>query len=411
LKTLLILGAGAGGTVVANKMVSWIDPMEWKVVVVDKDAQHYYQPSFLFVAFRMNKPEDIAKPRKNFLDKRINFILSDIELIEPDNSQVKLANGDVIHYDILVVATGTEIRPSETEGLLDGGGWRNNIFDFYTPDGCVALANHLDNWQGGNLVVNITEMTIKCPVAPLEFAFLADWYFQKKGIRHKVDITLATPLSGAFTKPKAKAILGSMLEKKNIHIVPEFNIGEVDNARQVIKSYDEHEIPYDLLVSIPTNMGAGVIERSGMGDDLNFLPVNKFSLRSEKWDNVWGIGDATNVPTSKAGSVAHFMGDILVENLKRVINGQEPLPDFDGHANCFIESGFGKAFLIDFNYDVEPLTGQYPVPLVGPMTLLKESVLNHWGKMGFYYLYWYVFLRGIPLPLAARMSMAGKNRD
>jgi sulfide:quinone oxidoreductase len=410
-KTLLILGAGAGGTVVANKMVGWLNPMEWKVVVVDKDAQHYYQPSFLFVAFRMNKPEEMAKPRKNFLDGRINFILSDIDLIQPDDSQVKLANGDVLHYDILVVATGTEIRPSETEGLLDGGGWRKNIFDFYTPEGCVALANYLDNWQGGKLVVNITEMPIKCPVAPIEFVFLADWYFQKKGIRNKVDITLATPLSGAFTKPKAKAILGSMLEKKNIHIVPEFNVGSVDNTRQVIKSYDEQEVPYDLLVSIPTNMGAEVIERSGMGNDLNYLPVDKFTLRSEKWDNVWGIGDATNVPTSKAGSVAHFMGDILVENLQRVIKGEEPLPGFDGHANCFIESGFGKAFLIDFNYDVEPLTGQYPVPMFGPMSLLKESAINHWGKMGFYYLYWYVFLRGIPLPLAARMSMAGKNQN
>jgi len=411
MKTLLILGAGSGGTVVANKMVGWLNPMEWQVVVVDKDAQHYYQPSFLFVAFRMNKPEDIAKPRKKFLDRRINFILSDIDLIQPDDSQVKLANGNTIHYDILVVATGTEIRPAETKGLLDGGGWRNNIFDFYTPDGCVALANHLDKWQGGKLVVNITEMPIKCPVAPLEFVFLADWYFQKKGIRNKVDITLATPLSGAFTKPKAKAILGSMMDKKGVHIVPEFNIGEVDNARQVIKSYDEHEVPYDLLVSIPTNMGAEVIARSGMGDDLNYLPVNKFSLRSEKWENVWGIGDATNVPTSKAGSVAHFMGDILVENLKRVIKGEEPLPGFDGHANCFIESGFGKAFLIDFNYDVEPLTGVYPLPLIGPMTLLKESAINHWGKMGFYYLYWYVFLRGIPLPLAANMSMVGKDSN
>ena len=409
MKILLILGAGAGGTVVANKMVSRLDPQEWKVVVVDKDANHYYQPGFLFTVFHMYKPEDNFKPRKNFLNHRIDFILSDIEIIEPDDNRVKLTNSQVIQYDILVVATGTDIHPSETQGLLDGGGWRKNIFDFYTQEGCVALTNYLDNWEGGRLVVNITEMPIKCPVAPLEFTLLADWYFQKKGMRNKVDITLATPLAGAFTKPKAKAVLGSILEKKDIHIVPEFNIGEVDNVRQVIKSYDEKEVPYDLLVSIPTNMGAEVIGRSGMGDDLNFFPVNKNTLRSDKWPNIWGIGDATTVPTSKAGSVAHFMGDVLVENLQRVIKGLEPEPAFDGHANCFIESGFGKAFLIDFNYDVEPLTGKYPIPILGPMDLLEETSLNHLGKLGFYYLYWDVFLRGIPLPLASQMSMAGKN--
>ncbi len=410
-KTFLILGAGTGGTVVANKMVRRLDSQEWKVVVVDKDVNHYYQPGFLFVAFEMYKPSDNVRPKKNYLDHRVEFIVSDIEMIEPDENQVVLPDGRILHYDTLVVATGTDIRPSETEGMLDGGGWRKNIFDFYTHEGSIALADHMKRWEGGRLVVNITEMPIKCPVAPLEFLLLSDWYFKKKGIRNKVDLVLATPLSGAFTKPKAKAVLGNLLESRNISIEPEFNIGEVDNARQVIKSYDDREIPYDLLVSVPTNMGADVIGRSGMGDDLNFLPVNKHTLRSEKWPNVWGLGDATNVPTSKAGSVVHFMADTLIENLERALKGLEPEPSFDGHANCFIESGYGKAVLIDFNYEVEPLPGQYPLPVVGPMDLLKESYLNHMGKLGFYYLYWEIFLRGLPIPLNSHMSMMGKKQD
>jgi sulfide:quinone oxidoreductase len=411
LKTLLILGAGSGGTVVANKMVRRLDSQEWKVVVVDRDASHYYQPGFLFVPFGIYKPEDIVRPKKNYISSRIEFIVSCAEAIEPDNNLVKLENGQIVHYDILVIATGAYITPSETEGMLDGGGWRNNIFDFYTPDGAKALANYLDRWEGGHMVISITEMPIKCPVAPLEFLFLADWYFYKKGIRNKVELTLATPLPGAFTKPKATRILDPMLAKKGIHLEAEFNLGEVDNSRQVIKSYDDREISYDLLVTIPTNMGAEVIGSSGMGDDLNYLPVNKYTLRSDKWENVWGIGDATNVPASKAGSVAHFMAETLVENLTRVVKGEAPEPTFDGHANCFIESGFGKAFLIDFNYDTEPLPGEYPYPVVGPMSLLKETTFNHWGKLGFYYLYWEVFLRGLPIPIGARMSMMGKNRN
>ncbi|MCE1252733.1 MAG: NAD(P)/FAD-dependent oxidoreductase [Anaerolineae bacterium] len=411
MKTLLILGAGTSGTVVANKMVRRLDAQEWNVVVVDKNVDHYYQPGFLFVPFGMYKPADNVRPKKNYLDHRVNFIISDIELIKPDDNQVVLSDGRVLNYDMLVVATGTDIKPSETQGLLDGGGWRNNIFDFYTHEGSIALANHLKNWKGGRLVLSITEMPIKCPVAPLEFLLLSDWYFTRKGMRDKVDLVLATPLSGAFTKPKAKAVLGDLLESRNISIETEFNIGEVDNTRQMIKSYDEREIPYDLLVSVPTNMGSDVIERSEMGDDLNFLPVNKNTLQSEKWPNVWGIGDATNAPTSKAGSVAHFMAETLIENLQRAVKGLEPEPSFDGHANCFIESGYGKAVLIDFNYDVEPLPGTYPVPGIGPMNLLKETQLNHLGKLGFYYLYWEVFLRGLPIPLNPKMSMLGKIRD
>jgi sulfide:quinone oxidoreductase len=309
----------------------------------------------------------------------------------------------------LVIATGSHIQPKETEGLLDGGGWRKNIFDFYTPDGAEELANFLKDWDKGRMVVNIAEMPIKCPVAPLEFVFLADWYFHNRGIRNKVDIIYSTPLDGAFTKPKASQILGGMLEEKGISLEPNFNIGEVDNNKQVIRSWDEREIPYDLLITVPTNMGAEVIGRSGMGDELNFVPIDKQTLQSLNWENVWVIGDAGNAPTSKAGSVAHFMLDVLVENMLLHMDGRELKADFDGHANCFIESGFNQGILIDFNYDVEPLPGKYPFPVVGPFPLLKEARINHWGKMFFRWMYWNLLLKGRDLPLIdAQMSMNGK---
>jgi sulfide:quinone oxidoreductase len=251
-------------------------------------------------------------------------------------------------------------------------------------------------------------MPIKCPVAPLEFLFLADWFFHERGIRDKVELVFATPLPGAFTKPKASAILGDMLQQKNILIEPEYMIMEVDHGKQVIRSYDEREVPYDLLISIPTNMGAEVIARSGMGDELNFIPTDKHTLQSKNYENVWVIGDAGNTPTSKAGSVAHFMLDVLVENIQRHMEGLELQPTFDGHANCFIESGFEKGILIDFNYDVEPLPGKYPLPGFGPFSLLKESPVNHWGKMMFRWVYWNTLLKGGEMPFESQMSMAGK---
>jgi sulfide:quinone oxidoreductase len=410
LKTLLILGAGTGGTIIANKMKSMLDKNEWKIVMVDRDENHYYQPGFLFVPFGVYKPSDIVKPKKDFIPAGAELIISEIELIEPDANQVRLGNGQVIHYDELVIATGAYIHPEETEGLM-GEGWRKNIFDFYTPDGSAALGKFLETWKGGRLVMNVVENPIKCPVAPLEFLFLADWFFTKKGMRDKVELVYATPLEGAFTKPKAAAALGSMLEKKGIKIEPVFNVSEVDSANNVIKSYDEREIQYDLLVTIPTNMGSTVIDKSGMGDELGFVPVDKHTLQSSKWENVWVIGDGGTAPASKAGSVAHFMNDILAENIHSHINGKKPEAQFDGHANCYIESGFNKALLIDFNYDTEPLTGTFPMPMVGPFSLLKESFLNHIGKLSFRWIYWNMLLKAIPIPTVnSHMSMAGKQK-
>ncbi len=407
MKTFLILGAGTGGTMIANKMAASLDPQEWRIIVVDKDENHYYQPGFLFIPFSIYSPADVVKPKRNFLPQTVEVVFSEVELIEPDKNRVKL-NGKSISYDYLVIATGSYIHPEETAGMLDGGGWRNNIFDFYTLDGAAALARFLKFWKGGRMVLNVTEMPIKCPVAPLEFLFLAEWFFQERGIRDKVDITFATPLPGAFTKPRASSILGGMLEARDIHLEAEFAIMEVDNTKQVIRSYDQREIPYDLLVTIPTNMGAEVIGASGMGDELNFVPVDKHTLQSEKWPNVWLIGDASNAPSSKAGSVAHFMLDAVVENILRHMEGLEPLPKFDGHANCFIESGNEKGVLIDFNYEVEPLPGMFPLPGFGPFSLLKESAANHWGKMMFKWIYWNVLLKGGELPFESQMSMAGK---
>jgi sulfide:quinone oxidoreductase len=411
MKTFLILGAGAAGTMLARKMNAHLDSSEWKIIVVDRDETHYYQAGFIFIPFGMHKKSDVVKPKRQFIPHNIEFVLSDIERVEPDANRVILNKDNrVINYDYLVIATGTDIHPEQTAGMLDGG-WRKNIFDFYTFEGTTALADYMAKWQGGRMVINITEMPIKCPVAPLEFIMLADWYFKKRGIRNKVELVYATPLPGAFTKPRAAAAFGDMLSKRGIQVESEYMIGEVDATKQIIRSYDEREISYDLLITIPTNMGADFIGRSGMGDELNFVPTNQYTLQSEKWQNVWVMGDATNIPASKAGSVVHFQLHTMVNNLLAHMKGKE-LPDkFDGHSLCYIESGNSKAAMIDFNYEVEPLPGTYPFPLFGPFSLLKETVINHWGKLAFRYMYYYLLLQGIDVPLPSKMTMAGKKLE
>lgn len=410
MKKIVILGAGTGGTIMANKLNQQLPKDEWKITIVDKDNQHIYQPGLLFIPFNIYSCNDVIKPRRDYLPRDIDLILSEIDVIETHQNQVKLANNKALPYDILIIATGSQLKPDETEGLADGGAWYENIFDFYTMQGACQLQKFLKHWQGGHLALNITEMPIKCPVAPLEFMFLADWWFTEQGIRDKVDLTLVTPLPGAFTKPKAATFLGDFLDQKNINLVSEFSTGRVDTAKNQLLSFDDNHVDYDLLVTVPTNMGDDAIERSGLGDELQFIPTHKHTLQSKNHDNVFVIGDATDLPASKAGSVAHFEADVLTENITRYIDGMPLQENFDGHANCFIESGFGKGLLIDFNYDVEPLPGKFPLPGIGPFSLLQETQANHWGKMMFRWIYWNILLRGSELPIQAQMNMAGKMR-
>ncbi|MDW7759766.1 MAG: FAD/NAD(P)-binding oxidoreductase [Acidobacteriota bacterium] len=408
-KHLLILGAGTAGTVVANLIRRRLPEAEWAVTVVDRDDAHYYQPGFLFIPFGFYTRADIVKPKSKFLPKGVRFVVSEVETIRPEASEIVFRDGVRMPYDILVVATGAEIVPGETPGLLEG--WRNTIFDFYTPDGAEALGEKLRSFPGGTIAVHVNEMPIKCPVAPIEFAFFCDWCLTRHGRRGEIDIVYVTPLDGAFTKPVAAAALAGLLEEKGIRMVTEFNAERADAAGRKLIGFDGREVPYDLLVTVPTNMGDALIERSGMGDEFRFLPTDRHTLRSKAYENIFAIGDATDLPTSKAGSVAHFQSDTLIENILRTVAGRPLEPGFDGHANCFVETGRGKAVLIDFNYDVEPLPGRFPFPVVGPMPLLKPSRINHWSKLAFRWIYWNVLLRGLPIPFVpARMRTAGKKR-
>jgi sulfide:quinone oxidoreductase len=409
MKRLLVLGAGTAGTMVVNKLRRRLDKADWQIAVVDQTDRHFYQPGFLFVPFGVYSPDEIVKPRQRFIPDGVDLVYGEVDRVEPDANEVLLSDGRRLPYDYLVIATGVEPRPDQTPGMLDGGQWRESIFDFYTYDGAVALANALDRFDGGRLVVHIVDMPIKCPVAPLEFTFLADAYFRQRGMRDRVELTYATPLPGAFTKPIASKHLGAMLNERKIAVETDFLVERIDGTTLV--SYDEREIDFDLLVTVPLNMGAEYVARSGLGNELNLVAVDKHTLLSKAYPNIFALGDASDIPASKAGSVAHFSVEIFADNFLQHARGEPMTGRFDGHANCFVESGDGKGLLIDFNYDTEPLPGKYPIPGIGPFTLLEETEINHWGKLVFRWMYWNLLLPGRPIPLPAHMSMAGKHTE
>jgi sulfide:quinone oxidoreductase len=408
-KRIVVLGGGTGGTMTANRLRRRFDADEAEIHVVDRDDRHVYQPGLLFVPFGLAQVEEIVRPRGRQLRAGVVFHENEVEAVWVERDEVLLDDGTVLPYDVLVVATGVRLQPEETEGLT-GPGWNERAFTFYSPEGAALLQSALDGFQGGRLVVNLVDMPIKCPVAPLEFAFLADWYLRERGIRNRTELVYSTPLDAAFTTPIASEHLAGLLSEREIELATEFNTGEVDGVGGKLVSYDGRELDFDLLVTVPLHRGAPYVERSpGLGDALGFVPTDRRTLQTPVKPNVFALGDATDLPTSKAGSVTHFEAEVLTENVVRYFAGEELDAGYDGHANCFIETGFHKALLIDFNYETEPLPGHFPTAFGLP--LLRESRLNHLGKLAFQWVYWHALLPGRVIPaLGPAMPIRGKKQ-
>lgn len=408
MQEIVILGGGTAGSTVANRLYRKLPAHEYRITVVDRDNNHHYQPGYLFIPFGLYKPRRVVKPRSHFLPKGVRFLMDTIKRVDPVTKTVELGS-QTISYHYLIIATGCTIHPDQVPGMSDPRVWRKSVYDFYSLSGAVRLHRAMQQFKRGHLVVHISEMPIKCPVAPLEFALLADWFFFMRRRRLDIDITFVTPLDGAFTKPVAKAQLGELLRHRDIELETDFNIEYLDPKRKVLIGYDGREIPFDLLVTTPPTMGQQYIADSGLGNESNYVSVNKHTLQSTSYPDIFVLGDAGDFPTSKAGAVTHFQAKTFVPNFLNHLRGKPLTESFDGHVTCFIESGFHKALLLDFNYGVQPVTGKFPLPLVGPLSLLKETHFNHLAKIGFYFAYWGLLVRGLPLLLPRNMPRFGKD--
>ena len=409
---VLVLGDGTGGLVTANMLARQArrKDLQINVRLIGQAPLHTYQPGLLFLPFR--KPgyrslADIQRKNSDFVGPGVEYLCERITAIDAQARSVTTDKGS--HgYDWLVLALGCRTVVDAIEGLAER--WGTRAHGFYTPDSAIRLADALDRFQGGDLVVDIAEMPIKCPVAPLEFVCLVDEYLTQRGIRSRTKLTLMTPLSGAFTKPVCNEMLTGMLAAKGVEIVADAPLAAVTDKE--VSCPDGKAVPYDLLVTIPPHEGSELIDDAGLGDGLGFGLTDKLTLKAKKTERIFLLGDNTNVPTSKAGSVAHFQAEVVVHNLLREMAGETAESLADGHANCFIETGFGKAILVDFNYDIQPVPGKFPLPVVGPMTLLEETRLNHLGKLAFKPIYWHMLLPGRRIPLVgSQMSLRGKRMD
>jgi len=407
-KHLIIVGGGTAGTIAANKVRSAIPASDLAISVIDTNDAHLYQPGLLFVPFGKTAPRRLVRSRQAQFGRGIDVIKAEVDHVDLDTTTVTLAGGDVIRGDYLILATGVTPRPDQTPGMM-GGQWGVKTHTFYTLATAQRLAEALKHFRGGRVLVHVTDMPIKCPVAPLEFVLLMEAWLREHDIRTETSLTYVTPLDGAFTKPVASRLLGGMLDERGIALETDFMVSEVDNDACELVSYDGRRLGFDLLVTIPLNMGADYVARSGIGDDLNLVECDQATMAAIGHDNVWVLGDAGTLATSKAGSVAHFSIDAFAENFVDAWSGRPVTHAFDGHSNCFVETGDGEAMLLDFNYATQPYPGTFPLPVVGPMSLLKPTRVNHMGKLAFEWMYWNLLLPGRTIPIPSAMSMAGKQ--
>lgn len=369
---IVVVGGGTGGTVLANRLAddlaAEIDAGEVAVTLVTDDPEHTYKPTFLYVAFGDREVADAKRPLTDLLDDRVDLHVDRVVDVDADEKQVIRQDGKALPYDHLAVATGATVVPEETPGLKKGG------HHFYNADGAEALRDELAEFEEGHLVLSVVGTPHMCPAAPLEFVFMADDWLREQGRREDVDITYTYPIGRAHGLESIAEWATPRLEERDIDVETFFNVTEVDADEQVMSTVEGTEMEYDLLVAIPPHSGDPLIEEAGLGDD-GWAEVDKQTLESGRADDVYVLGDSADVPTSKAGSVAHFEAGVVADRIASRVRGRTPTAQYDGKTVCFIESGMDEATFVKFGYGEQP---ELPEP----------SQFIHWAKLSYNESYW-----------------------
>ena len=358
----------------ARSMRKEISQGEVTVTQVTDNADHVYQPSFLFVSINHARVEDYTRPQKSLLAAGVNLVVDGATKINADTNTITLANGGSLPYDMLVIATGAYPNFDSLPGLAEAAD------NFYTAEGANKLRDKLINFTGGKIVITI-DVPHKCPVAPLELIFMLDEMYRDKGIRDKVDLLYTYPIGRLHSLQPVADWAEPEFEARGINSEIFCNVESVDPKKKIVSTLEGSEIPYDILISIPAHRGAQVIADSGLGDEGGFIPTDRHSLKAEGYNNIYVLGDATNLPISKAGSTAHYEADVVAENIVSELRGIMPSHHYDGKVFCFVEAGLNSATYVSFSYAKPPA----PTP---------PSEMIHWFKLAFNEMYW-LSARGI----------------
>jgi len=366
---VVIVGGGTGGTVLANRLVNALaDPDAHRITVVNDGPDQVYKPAFLYVAFDELTVADGRRPIRELLDRRIEFVEGRVTEVETDAHAVELADGTRLDYDELVLATGTRVDPSGVEGLAEGG------HHFYDADGARALREALATFDGGEIVVSVAGMPHMCPAAPVEITLILEDWLSRQGLRAESSITYTYPVERTHVLGPLADWTDDRLDERDVAVETAFEVDRVDPDDETIVSADGTALAYDLLITIPPHTGSDLIRSSGLGDD-GWVDVDQHTLEVTGVEDVHAIGDVADVPTSKAGSVAHYEAGVVAKRLRARLDGRTPSARYAGKTVCFVESGLDESTFVAFDYDKET-------------TIRPPSQAIHWAKHGYNSAYW-----------------------
>jgi len=368
---ILVVGGGTGGTIVANNLARRlsreISSGKVQITMLSASYRHMYQPGLLYVAFGQMMPDELYRDQASLLESSIEFQVDPVEKFDLDRNQVTAKSGTTYRYDILVIATGSRMVPEEIPGMNEGADF------FYTEESAIKLYKKLREFKGGRVAITVG-VPHKCPIAPVELVFSLHDYFKMRGIRDKVQIKYHYPINRIHSIENVAKWATPEFDRMGIEYETLFNVKEVDPKRKVVKSEEDTESEYDLLISIPEHRGMPVIERDKLGEG-GWIPTDRHQLKMEGRDNVYVVGDTTDLPVSKTGSAAHFEAEVIAENIASLIKIGTPVRDYDGKVYCFIEAGHDKATYAMFNY-------------YNPPDLKPPNKSMHWFKTSYNQMYW-----------------------
>jgi sulfide:quinone oxidoreductase len=382
-KRILILGGGVGGTLTANLLIKklrrQVKTGEVTITVVDETGQHTYQPGFMYIAVGGERADRLQRPERGLLDPRVSLVIGKVDKVDEEWRTVHLTDGQVVAYDYLVLATGSRIVP-ESIAHFD-----TEAHHFYTAEAALELRHALDAFTGGRIVIGIAGMPYKCPPAPLEVAFLIEAELRQRGLREASELHFCSPIGRAFTIESVSEMATPILERKGIELHTFFNVEAIDAERHVVQSLEGEELPYEMLILVPPHKGQQFLMDSGMAPAPGgWLPTDRATLQVGGRPDVFALGDATDLPLSKAGSTAHFEAPVVTERIVAAIEGREvdrKHGDYLGKVMCFFEIGDGKGTLLQFDYEHPPRPP-------------KPNQLWHLGKIVFNKTYWHTVPKG-----------------
>jgi sulfide:quinone oxidoreductase len=358
LTRIVVLGAGTGGTLLANLLVRHlskrVEAGESSVHLIGEGQDHSFQPANLDIAFKGADPQKFLRRETHLLNHGVQYMAEGAQRVDLGERVIEMRSGAKLPYDYLVFATGALASPELMPGLSEGS------LNFHTgPYNAVKIWDAIQRLKGGKVVVAITSVPHKCPPSPNEAAFMLDEFFRSRGLRESVELKFLTPYPRAYPAEHISQVVQPMFEERHIEVVPFFATDYVDPADKKIYSLEGESQDYDLLIAVPPHRGADVVRASGIGGNDGWIPTDKRTMRMKDRREVYALGDATDIPISKSGVVAHLQADIVAHNLLSDLAGGQDSLEYNGRINCPMETGHRRALFVSGTYDVAP-GGQEP---------------------------------------------------